>query len=189
MSRTLGIGGALILAAGVFFPLFTFRLREQSNNPGHFGANPVALDPGREALRLQNMPRISDLLPFKRVVSPYNPEPPTHTVSSWAWGSVGMILLSAAAVTLVLACVGSWKDVLAIGCGIIVFLSCNFFAAEAQTSQFNAIATDPEERGWPFGTTVTWDWGWLVLFLGSALVLVAGIAGVRRGLPGDTEGK
>src|SRR5262249_20717686 len=117
MSRTLGIGGALILAAGVFFPLFTFRLREQSNNPGHFGANPVALDPGREALRLRNMPRISDLLPFKRVVSPYNPEPTTHTVSSWAWGSVGMILLSAAAVTLVLACVGSWKNVLAIGCG------------------------------------------------------------------------
>src|SRR5262245_45205424 len=111
MSRTLGIGGSLILAAGVFLPLFTFQLREQSKSPGHFGAHPVGLDRGREALRLRDMPRISDLLPFQRVVSPYNPEP-THMVSSWAWGSVGIILLSAAAVTLVLACVGSWKNVL-----------------------------------------------------------------------------
>jgi hypothetical protein len=133
------------------------------------------------------MPGISDLLPFQRVVSPYNPEPSTHTVSSWAWGSVGVILLSAAAVTLVLACVGSWKNVLALSCGIIVFLSCNCFAAVAQTSRFNKIAA--EERGWPYGTTVTWGWGWLVLFLGIALVLVAGVAGMRRGPPGDTEGK
>ena len=100
-----------------------------------------------------------------------------------------MILLSAAGVTLVLACVGSWKNVLAIACGIIVFLGCNLFAAVAQTSRFNKIGADPEERGWPYGTTVTWEWGWLVLILGIALLLVAGVAGVRSRLPGDTEGK